>query len=70
MKITVIENGPNKVELEGATYRVARDGDGVETIERAVFFLCRCGHSSNKPFCDGTHKRVGFEAAGAEIDAV
>jgi CDGSH-type Zn-finger protein len=70
MKITVIENGPNKVELEGATYRVAHGGGGEETIERAVFFLCRCGHSSNKPFCDGTHKRVGFEAAGAEIDAV
>lgn len=24
--------------------------------------LCRCGHSSNKPFCDATHKRVGFVA--------
>lgn len=68
MKITVLENGPNKVELEGATYRVVRDGQE-ETIERAVVFLCRCGHSSNKPFCDGTHKSVGFEAAAAEIEA-
>ena len=70
MKITVIENGPNKVEFEGATYRVARDDQGEETVERAVFLLCRCGHSSNKPFCDGTHKQKGFEAAGAEIAAM
>jgi CDGSH-type Zn-finger protein len=67
MKITVIENGPNKVEFEGASYRVDRDGEE-ETVDRAVFFLCRCGHSSKKPFCDGTHKQMGFEAAGAEID--
>lgn len=70
MKITVIENGPNKVEFEGATYRVARGKEKEETIERAVSFLCRCGPSENKPFCDGTHKRVGFEAVGAEIDAM
>ena len=60
MKVTVIENGPNKVELDGATYRVVREGAEEETIERAVFFLCRCGHSSKRPFCDGSHKTCGF----------
>ncbi len=69
MKITAIENGPNKVELDSATYRVSRDGAGEETIDRAVVFLCRCGASGNKPFCDGTHKQIGFEAPGAVIDA-
>ncbi len=29
---------------------------------RKVISLCRCGHSNNKPFCDGTHKRVGFQS--------
>jgi uncharacterized Fe-S cluster protein YjdI len=46
--------GPVRIEL-------AR-GEILEVTDRAV--LCRCGGSSNKPFCDGTHKRAGFQAEG------
>ncbi len=37
-------------------------GELVTSVERAA--LCRCGGSENKPFCDGTHKRIGFSDPG------
>jgi CDGSH-type Zn-finger protein len=60
--IKVRENGPllinGSVEIfdhEGRIIRV--DGDNVA--------LCRCGSSSRKPFCDGTHRTIGFSGACA-----
>lgn len=50
----LVVEGPVRVEL-------AR-GEVIAVTERAV--LCRCGSSGNKPFCDGSHKRVGFRAEG------
>jgi CDGSH-type Zn-finger protein len=68
VKLTATENGPNRIEVEGAErWRVVRDG-AEETLERAVIFLCRCGHSENKPFCDGTHRKIGFTAPQVEIE--
>lgn len=55
--INVSENGPYRVE--GALEVRAASGDVIETRER--FALCRCGGSANKPFCDGTHTRNGFD---------
>jgi CDGSH-type Zn-finger protein len=68
VKITATENGPNKIEGAGP-YRVVREGKE-ETIERTTIFLCRCGHSKNKPFCDGTHKTVGFQAPEVLVEPV
>jgi len=39
------------------------DADGTEYPAKKTVFLCRCGGSTNKPFCDGTHSKVGFDAA-------
>ncbi|TJV23586.1 MAG: iron-binding protein [Mesorhizobium sp.] len=56
LKVTPTTNGPLK--LEGNLEIVTGTGHTVDRTQRA--FLCRCGHSANKPFCDGTHKKVGF----------
>lgn len=40
------------------------DAGGDEfAVEQETVALCRCGASTKKPFCDGTHSRVGFRAA-------
>ena len=58
--IKVRDNGP--LLIEGDDTQVV-DGEGNECpVERRPFALCRCGHSENKPFCDGAHAREGFEA--------
>ena len=63
--ITVRQNGPYKVE--GDDVKVV-DWNGNEyPIARRPFALCRCGASTTKPFCDGTHSKVGFQAADAAV---
>ena len=58
--IRVIRNGPCRIDGEIELQNDA--GDPIETRPGKATFLCRCGGSENKPFCDGTHKRIGFEA--------
>ena len=44
------------------------DASGKETaVDRSWVALCRCGQSNNKPFCDGSHAKVGFKAAEAKF---
>jgi CDGSH-type Zn-finger protein len=52
-KTTILagENGPILVMVDG----------------KVATALCRCGQSSKKPFCDGTHRKVGFQAEKAEV---
>ncbi len=60
-RISTYENGPFLVT--GGRFRVV-DADGGEfPVEKETIVLCRCGASTKKPFCDGTHSRVGFRAA-------
>lgn len=56
--ITPRPNGP--LAVRGALRIVAADGTLIREATRVT--LCRCGQSENKPFCDGSHRRVGFRA--------
>jgi len=71
IKITVRPNGPFRVEdPEGLVELVDSTGTPYDlTGKLPVFALCRCGASVNKPFCDGTHSKIGFQAAEAAVRA-
>lgn len=59
-KITVKNNGPLRVEGEFIILDGAEQSFGLGG--RSVISLCRCGASENKPFCDGSHGRSGFQS--------
>ena len=61
--IKVRQNGSYLVEGEEVTL-VDWNGQPY-TLAKRPFALCRCGHSARKPFCDGSHRTVGFQAAEA-----
>ena len=58
--IQVRENGPYKIT--GPIMIVDAEGQEFALPEGWAVALCRCGHSANKPFCDASHRRVGFVA--------
>ena len=64
MKIKVIENGPIVLDTEEP---VSFSAAGSSEEKTGPLFLCRCGHSTTKPFCDGSHRKAGFEGSSAEL---
>jgi CDGSH-type Zn-finger protein len=68
VKITIRKNGPYRVEdPEGLIELVDADGNKYDLTGKPAFSLCRCGASVNKPFCDGTHSKLGFQAAESAV---
>ena len=58
-KITVNNNG--SIRVEGDFEVVDPQGQPFGLAGRTAVGLCRCGASGNKPFCDGSHNRIGFQ---------
>jgi len=65
-KVTVFNNGP--IRIEGDFEIVDQAGNIFGLGGRTAVSLCRCGHSANSPFCDGTHKRNNFASEIAARD--
>lgn len=64
MEIEPRLNGPLKVS--GTFTLKDAIAQAFDLSGNAVVFLCRCGQSGNKPFCDGSHKAAGFQAPGVQ----
>ncbi|GJQ62735.1 MAG: hypothetical protein SCALA702_17880 [Melioribacteraceae bacterium] len=58
IKLTPLKDGP--LLLVNAEFIFGKNGEKIEAKEKS--FLCRCGASSNKPFCDGTHNKTGYSS--------
>ena len=62
--IRVRDNGP--LLVEGPIRLVDARGNVISLpVNKPAIAFCRCGHSGNKPFCDGTHKTCGFQTVPA-----
>lgn len=56
LKIKVLPNGP--ILVQGKVELTLADGT---TVEKENPHFCRCGASNNKPYCDGSHVKIGFK---------
>ena len=61
--IKIRDNGPYVVD--GDFTLTDAQGNPIPIVKRA---LCRCGGSTTKPFCDGTHSKIGFQGASAAVE--
>ncbi len=57
----VVSGDLNELNLTDA------DGNKYDLTGKQAVALCRCGASTNKPFCDGQHSKIGFQAAEAAV---
>lgn len=63
--IRTLKNGPYIVQ--GEVELLDSEGNKIGTDASKAIALCRCGASTKKPFCDGTHSKIGFQAAEGAV---
>ena len=70
VEVVATKNGPYLLTGDLSQLEL-RDGDGnlYDFAGKGRIFLCRCGASTTKPFCDGQHSRIGFQAAEAAVSS-
>lgn len=69
IEVVATKNGPFLLTGDLSSLDL-RDGDGnlYDVAGKSRIFLCRCGASTAKPFCDGSHSKIGFEAAEVAVN--
>jgi CDGSH-type Zn-finger protein len=60
LEVIPVENGP--LHVKGSLEIVSGTGRTLKRVTEC--WLCRCGHSGKKPYCDGSHRKTGFTAPG------
>ena len=70
INILIKKTGPYVLSGDLSQVEIAdADGKKVDISGKQAVALCRCGASTNKPFCDGTHSKIGFLAAEGAVKA-
>ena len=68
INILAKKNGPYLVTGDLAELKITdADGNSFDITGKTAVALCRCGASVNKPFCDGQHSKIGFQAAEGAV---
>ena len=66
MHLKIIENGPIVLDTRE---QISTTVGGSTEEKPGPVFLCRCGQSATKPFCDGSHRKANFEGPPAELSS-
>ncbi len=62
MPAKIIINNNGSIRIEGEFEIFDQSGNKFDLAGRTAISLCRCGHSNKKPFCDASHRVVGFQS--------